>query len=73
MLQDDLVYKGRLWINMLLGLFFFGAIWNKRTFDRYKRISYNFDVIRQLHALLLTQSRLTAMLSSLIVLWLVGS
>ena len=38
----------------------------RKIIVRYKKISYNIDVLQKLHAWLLMQSRLTTLLTSLI-------
>ena len=57
----DLVYKFRKIIGKNDFPYHF-----KKIIVRYKKIGYNIDVLRQTHAWLLIQSRLTVLLTSLI-------
>ena len=63
--HGDLVYKFRKIIGKNDFPYHF-----KKIIVRYKKIGYNINALR--HAWLLIQSRLTALLTSLIAGWLVG-
>ena len=58
---SDLVYKFRKVISINNFLYHF-----KKKIVRYKKIGYNIDVLRQTAYLVVIQSRLTALLTSLI-------